>query len=56
MLTIQYLEDSPILAHLDEKAVVNKLREAAACLPITHLLIGWHVPLPLLEACRAGIF
>jgi hypothetical protein len=52
MLTIQYLEDSPDLAHLDQKLVVSKLRTAAEHLPFTHLLMGWHVPLPLLEACR----
>jgi hypothetical protein len=53
MLSIQYLEDSPNLAQLDPKLVVNKLRAAAECLPFTHLLIGWHLPMPLLEACRA---
>ncbi len=53
MFTIQYLEDSPDLAQLDQKLVVNKLRAAAERLPFTHLLIGWHVPLPLLDACRA---
>jgi hypothetical protein len=52
MLTIQYLEDSPTLFQLDRKQVVNKLRAAAECLPFTHLLIGWNVPPPLLEACR----
>jgi len=52
MLTIQYLEDSPDLAQLDLKLVVNKLHAAAERLPFTHLLIGWHVPLLLLEACR----
>jgi len=52
MLTIQYLEDSPDLAQLDQKLVVNKLRAAAERLPFTHLLIGWRVPLPLLKACR----
>jgi len=52
MLTMQYLEDSPDLAQLDQKLVINKLRAAAECLPLTHLLIGWRVPLHLLEACR----
>lgn len=52
MLTIQFLEDSPDLARLDQKQVVNKLRAAAERLPFTHLLIGWHVSPPLLEACR----
>ena len=52
MLTIQYLEDSPNLAQLDQKLVIDKLRVAAERLPFTHLLIGWHLPMPLLEACR----
>ena len=52
MLTIQYLEDSPALAHLDKQLVVDKLRTAAERLPFTHLLIGWHVPSRILEACR----
>lgn len=52
MLAVQYLEDSPTLAHLDQGQVVGKLRSAAERLPITHLLIGWHVPMPILEACR----
>lgn len=52
MLTIQYLEDSPALYQLDRNLVVNKVRSAYECLPFTHLLIGWSVPPPLLEACR----
>jgi hypothetical protein len=52
MLTIQYLEDSPDLTQLDPKRVVDKLRAAAERLPFTHLLIGWHLPIQLLEACR----
>jgi hypothetical protein len=51
VLSIQYLEDSPDLARLDRSSVVNRLRAAAAILPLNHLLIGWHVPQPLLEAC-----
>ena len=51
-ISIQYLENSPEIAQLDLKLVVNKLRAAAGILPFTHLLIGWHVPMSLLEACR----
>ncbi len=51
-ITIQYLENSPEIAQLDLKLVVNKLRAAAERLPFTHLLIGWHVPMFLLNACR----
>jgi len=52
IITIQYLEDAPELAQLDEHAVVEKLQAARRILPITHLLIGWHLPPRLLEACR----
>jgi hypothetical protein len=52
MLTIQYLEASPSLARLDRSAVLDRLRIAAEIMPISHLLIGWQVPQPLLEACR----
>ena len=52
MLTLQYLEASPALLHLELELVVEKLRAAAGRLPFTHLLIGWHVPSRILEACR----
>ncbi len=52
ILTIQYLEDSASLAQLDPGLVIDKLRAAAERLPITHLLVGWHLPIPLLEALR----
>ena len=52
MITIQYLEPSPELENLTATAVVEKLRLAAARLPVTHLLVGWDVPVRLLEACR----
>ena len=53
MLAIQYLEDSPGLAGLDLSLLVGRIRSAVNCLPISHLLIGWHLPQPLLEACRS---
>lgn len=52
MITVQYLEDAPDLAELKITEVVDIIRAAAARLPITHLLIGWHLPESLLEACR----
>ena len=52
ILTIQYLEDSPDLARIDPELVINKLRAAAERLPFTHLIIGWHLPMPLLVACH----
>jgi hypothetical protein len=52
LITIQYLENSPEISQLDLNLVVHKLRSAAERLPFTHLLIGWQVPMSLLEACR----
>jgi len=52
LITLQYLEDSPELLNLSKKEVVNKLKYAFDKLPITHLLIGWHIPDLLLEACK----
>ncbi len=52
MITIQYLEDSPDLPRREIETVREKLRMAARILPFTHLLIGWHLPVGLFEACR----
>jgi hypothetical protein len=52
MIAIQYLEDNPDIPGRDPAAVVEKLRAAAGRIPISHLLIGWHLPARLLEACR----
>jgi len=52
LLTIQYLEPSPILSTLDKERVIDRLRLAAERLPFTHLLIGWQVPPTILDACR----
>lgn len=52
LLTIQYLEDSPELDQLSAEFVAEKLREAGQILPITHVLIGWRLPVKLLEVCR----
>jgi hypothetical protein len=52
LISLQYLEDTPDLLERETAAVVDKLRAAADCLPISHLLIGWHLPARLLDACR----
>ncbi len=52
LITLQYLEDSPELLSLSKNEVIEKLKYAFDKLPVTHLLIGWHVPDPLLEACK----
>lgn len=52
MITLQYLEDSPDLATLDPREVIQKLRGAIECISFSHILIGWHLPPRLLDACR----
>ncbi len=52
LFAIQYLEPSPSQPQLDKGSVINKLRLAFERVPITHLLIGWQVPAPIIEACR----
>jgi hypothetical protein len=52
MITLQYLEDTPDLAERKTSAVIEKLRAAADRLPFSHLLIGWHLPRVMLDACR----
>ena len=52
MISLQYLEDNPDLPERDIHAVTAKLKATADRLPISHLLIGWHLPSRLLEACR----
>ncbi|MCX6053421.1 MAG: hypothetical protein NTZ74_00615 [Chloroflexi bacterium] len=52
LITLQYLEDSPELISLSKRVVIEKLKYAFDKLPITHLLIGWHIPDRLLEACK----
>jgi len=52
VITIQYLEDSPELVHLGKDQVIAKLRLSTERLPFSHLLIGWHIPPVLLEACQ----
>jgi hypothetical protein len=52
VISLQYLEDKPDLPERDIPAVAAKLQAAADRLPISHLLIGWHLPARLLEACR----
>ncbi len=51
-LTIQYLEPSAILAGTDAASVIGRLRAAAEKIPISHVLIGWHLPPAIVEACR----
>ncbi len=52
ILTVQYLENSPELSSINKSALLERLRHAADILPFSHLLVGWDLPQPLLEACR----
>ena len=51
-LTVQYLEYRPELAGLSPEEVGARLVDAADRLPLTHLLVGWDLPPPLLEVCQ----
>ena len=51
-IAIQYLEGCPELAARPVDAVRRRLRIAGEKLPISSILIGWHLPHHLLEACR----
>jgi hypothetical protein len=49
-IAAQYLEDSPQLAQLSPQAVRDHLREAAQRLPLARLMLGWHLPQPIMDA------
>ncbi len=51
-LTIQYLEPSAILSGAGATSVIRRLQAAAEKIPISHVLIGWHLPPAIVEACR----
>ncbi len=52
ILTVQYLEPNPEMAGLNPNDVSQRLAEAGRRVPITHVLVGWDVPVRLLEACQ----
>lgn len=49
---VQYLEDGPGVIGLTPMQVRLRLRSAFARLPISDVLLGWHLPPALFEACR----
>jgi hypothetical protein len=51
LFAIQYLEDSPGLAALAPAEVRARLRAALDCLPISVIILGWHLPAALSRAC-----
>jgi hypothetical protein len=52
LLAVQYLEAGPQVAAIPPERVRARLRAACERLPLTHVLIGWNVPQPTLDACR----
>jgi hypothetical protein len=59
LFAIQYLEDSPGLAARTPAEVRARLRAALDCLPISVIILGWHLPTALSRVCaeeatRAG--
>ena len=51
IFAIQYLEDSPEIAGITPQAARSRLQDALDRLPITLVLLGWHLPAALLSAC-----
>ena len=51
LFAVQYLEDSPGLAALAPAEVRARLRAALDCLPISVIILGWHLPAALSRAC-----
>lgn len=52
MIAIQYLQPEPGIEERTPQQVLEKLHEASDNLTITHLLIGWNIPVRLVDACR----
>lgn len=50
---VQYLEDSPEIASITAQQVRAKLQAAGEWLPLSAVLLGWHLPDALVHACRA---
>jgi hypothetical protein len=51
VFALQYLENTPGVGEISPEAARTKLRAAFDLLPITHLLLGWNLPQPLVDAC-----
>ena len=50
-IAIQYLEDAPHIASIEPKEVRRKLEAAFERLPISYILIGWNLPISLINTC-----
>ena len=53
MLAVQYLEGGPEVARIPPSEARARLHRALNLLPISHVLVGWNLPGPLLRACAA---
>ncbi|MGA9399135.1 MAG: hypothetical protein WBV22_12855 [Anaerolineaceae bacterium] len=51
LLTIQYLEDASTIDRKTPAEWAELLDRAFNILPLTHVLMGWKVPPPILQAC-----
>lgn len=55
MLMVQYLEDGPHVAAIMPAAARVRLRDAFERLPLSAVLLGWHLPEPLQRACAEEV-
>ncbi|UCC63344.1 MAG: hypothetical protein JSV36_21855 [Anaerolineae bacterium] len=49
---VQYLENVPGVAAIPARDAQARLHDAFERLPISHVLLGWNLPQPLVRACR----
>ncbi len=52
MHTVQYLEGSTDWSHMSPRQVRQKLMDAGSIVSFRRVLVGWNLPLELLDACR----
>jgi hypothetical protein len=50
-LAVQYLEDGPGIAEITPDQARERLREAFARLPLSYVLLGWHLREDVMQAC-----
>jgi hypothetical protein len=53
IIAVQFLEHVPGASPVSPADACAKLRAAFGLLPISHVLLGWNLPAPLIDACRA---
>jgi len=52
MITLQFLEPGPHIAGITPQQAGERLKTALDVLPVDCLLLGWDLPVPLVEICR----